>query len=229
MKPCWLPNKVRGEQQLPTYCSVLPADHHTHIYAPALKIDPFKFWDKVYFSWAEIQPEWARELGFEAKLKLLPRQPSNCVSQNLRQNLFLFVANEESSRSLQGLRSVTALGLGSEGPRLNICFTWFYTPITHSPPTVQCALDLQLESAWAEAKPTFSLYLTLFVSLTCFENYSFSNSFIRMFSFCLTCLIFGQIADLTNCSCCLTYLTMYLINRRRCSRLLWDGPGAAWQ
>ena len=26
--------------------------------------------------------------------------------------------------------------------------------------------------------------------------------------------IFGQIADLTNCSCCLTYLTMYLINRR---------------
>ena len=26
--------------------------------------------------------------------------------------------------------------------------------------------------------------------------------------------IFGQLADLTNCSCCLTYLTMYLINRR---------------
>lgn len=88
--------------------------------------------------------------------------PSKCVSQDLRQNLFLFVANEESRRSPQGLSSVTTLGLGSEGPRLNICFTWFYTPIImgfthplrkgHQPCN---ALDLRLESASVEAKLAF--------------------------------------------------------------------------
>ena len=102
---------------------------HTHFYASALlKIDHFCIHSQRN---PKINP-----LGFEVELRL------NCVSRNLRQNLFLFVANEESSRSPQGLRTVTALGLGSEGPRLNICFTWFYnfyTPITQRPPTVQCS------------------------------------------------------------------------------------------
>ena len=175
-------------------------------------------------------PEKRRELAshYSDRLEALWPPPfkmclRETVSQDLRQNLFLFVANEESSRSPQGLSSVTTLGLGSEGPRLNICFTWFYTPIIMGFTHPLCkghqpcnALDLRLESASVEAKLAF-----LSPSLPLFYDYSVSNYFDRMiFFFSLTCFTFGQIGDLTNCPCCcLTYLTMYLINRR-CSRLL---------
>ena len=52
------------------------------------------------------------------------------------------VANEESRGSLQGLSPVTALGLGSQAPRLNICFTWFYAHHYHQ---ATLAPDLQKE------------------------------------------------------------------------------------
>ena len=123
------------------------------------------------------------------------------------------VANEESSRSLQGLSPVTALELGSQAPRLNICFTWCYAHHYHQ---ATLAPDLQMECC--------VFVIVFFCLCRCI-----------FFTFCVWHVWFvskvtqSTRADLTNCSCCLTYLTMYLINRRCSCRLLWVRPGAAWQ
>ena len=123
------------------------------------------------------------------------------------------VANEESRGSLQGLSPVTALGLGSQAPRLNICFTWFYAHHYHQ---ATLAPDLQMECC--------VFVIVFFCLCRCI-----------FFTFCVWHVWFvskvtqSTRADLTNCSCCLTYLTMYLINRRCSCRLLWVRPGAAWQ
>ena len=85
------------------------------------------------------------------------------------------VANEESSRSLQGLSPVTALGLGSQAPRLNICFTWFYAHHYHQ---ATLAPDLQMECC---------VFVIVFF---CLCRCIFLGFYIlHFYILCLTCLI----------------------------------------